>query len=92
MPDAKPASGQIILPPGATLLLYSDGVTEAEDTRQRLFGRDGLKSAVTAASTADPEALVEAVKIAITAHAGDAEQSDDITLMAVTWFGPDSGD
>lgn len=89
VPDAQPAAGQIILPRGATLLVYSDGVTEAEDVQQRQFGRAGLISAVTAAATRDPEALVEAVKAAVAAHAGHAEQSDDITLMAVTWFGPD---
>ncbi len=51
VPDAKPAAGQIVLPPGATLLVYSDGVTEAEDVRQRLFGREGLITAVTGATT-----------------------------------------
>lgn len=91
VPDARPASGQIILPPGATLLVYSDGVTEAEDVKQRQFGREGLTTAVSAATTPDPEALVQAVKAAIAAHAGNAEQSDDITLMAATWFGPAGG-
>jgi serine phosphatase RsbU (regulator of sigma subunit) len=87
VPDGVPASGQINLPPGAALLVYSDGVTEAEDVNQRQFGREGLASAVKATATTDPEAVVGAVKAAIAAHTGDAEQSDDITLMAVTWFG-----
>ncbi|MBS0640505.1 MAG: SpoIIE family protein phosphatase [Acetobacteraceae bacterium] len=88
VPSAAGAAGQIALSPGDTLLLYSDGVTEAEDSAQRQLGADGLLAAVEAAGTDDPGKLVRSITAAIRDHAGDAEQSDDITLMAVTWHGP----
>lgn len=88
MPRAGGAAGRLLLPPGGCLLLYSDGVTEAEDEAHRQLGPTGLLRAVTEAATSDPAALVRAVAKTAADHAGAAEQSDDITLLAVTWFGP----
>lgn len=88
LPNPAGAPGRIVLPPGSTLLLYSDGVTEAEDTAQRQLGAEGLRAAVETAGTDAPGPLVRSVTAAIRQHAGAAEQSDDITLLAVTWNGP----
>jgi sigma-B regulation protein RsbU (phosphoserine phosphatase) len=85
---AKGGFGQLVLPPGATLLLYSDGVTEALDPDQALFGDDRLLAAVAAAPVADPAALVPAIAGAVAGFAGSAEQADDITLLALRWPGP----
>ena len=88
VPQAKGACGRLTLPAGGTLLLYSDGVTEAEDPTHTTAWAQGLRAAVIAAETNDPAVLVRSVADAVTEHAGPAEQSDDITLMAVTWDGP----
>jgi phosphoserine phosphatase RsbU/P len=87
VPNAKGAPGRLTLPPGGALLLYSDGVTEAEDPAHRQLGSERLRAAAAAASNS-PAELVGVVADTVTAHAGPAEQSDDITLLAVTWMGP----
>ena len=48
---------------------------------------DVLDLPVTSAATSDPTTLVRAVAETVHLHADGAEQSDDITLMAVTWTG-----
>jgi len=85
---AQGAPGRFMLETGSTLLLYSDGVTEAEDAAQRLLGSDALLAAVATAGADNPAVLIQSVAAAIDQHAGEAEQSDDITLMAISWFGP----
>jgi sigma-B regulation protein RsbU (phosphoserine phosphatase) len=87
MERAEAASGSLILAPGSTLVLYSDGVTEAEDPAQRQFGRDGLLEAAAQATTREPDDIVGRIATAITDHAGAAEQADDITILAVTFNG-----
>ncbi len=68
---------------GDMLILYTDGVTEAFNPEEKLFGLEGLKRAVTAAraSAATPEAMMNAIFEAVERHADGAEQSDDITLL-----------
>ena len=84
---AEGAAGSVTLAPGSTLLLFSDGVTEAEDLDQRQLGLDGLRGAVAQAKADDASALVRWVAAAVAAHAGPAEQADDITILAVTFNG-----
>jgi phosphoserine phosphatase RsbU/P len=87
VPDAKGARGQLRLPRGGSLLLYSDGVTEAEDPAHRQLGQLGLRETAAVAVSNAPADIIDAVVGAIGTHAGAAEQSDDITLLAVTWTG-----
>ena len=67
---------------GDLLLIYSDGVTEAADPKGAEFGRERLE-AVLSAAPADATAAVSAVVAAVTAFAGGAAQSDDITCVAL---------
>ncbi|MGA3402317.1 MAG: SpoIIE family protein phosphatase [Acetobacteraceae bacterium] len=87
MEGAEGATGSLVLAPGSTLVLYSDGVTEAEAPDQRQFGLDGLLAAAGQADTSDPEGVVGRIAAAVTDHAGTAEQADDITILAVTYHG-----
>jgi sigma-B regulation protein RsbU (phosphoserine phosphatase) len=87
MEHAQGATGSLVLSPGATLVLYSDGVTEAEDPGERQFGLPGLLEAAAQAKTHDPDVIVGMIAAGITDHAGAAEQADDITILAVTFNG-----
>lgn len=87
MERAEGAAGSLILAPGSTLVLYSDGVTEAEDPAQRQFSLAGLLQAAAQAKTQEPDDIVGRIATAITDHAGAAEQADDITILAVTFNG-----
>jgi len=85
--DAEGAAGRLVLPPGSTLLLYSDGVTEAMDPDNRQLSPQGLLNAMATANTHSAEAMVGAIAAAVGRHAGVAEQADDITLVATTFKG-----
>ena len=80
--DATYQEQEAMVAPGSLLFLYTDGVTEAMDAGRRQFGRERLLAAL-AASPRKPEALIRAVGADIRAFAGEAEQSDDLTMLAV---------
>ena len=68
---------------GDTLLLYTDGVTEAMNTDGELYGEDRLEKLVNADATLHPRELVLAVRMDVAEHSFGAEQSDDITILAL---------
>ena len=72
---------------GEGLLLYSDGVTEAEDGTGAFFGRARLLALLGALScdSAGPRAVVEGVFDAVTRFAGGAPQADDITALGLAF-------
>jgi serine phosphatase RsbU (regulator of sigma subunit) len=71
------------LAPGTTLLLYTDGATDARSTRGDLFGESRLHEAITKTAVAVPAALVSSITAAIGGFAAGAPQEDDITLLAI---------
>jgi phosphoserine phosphatase RsbU/P len=82
MPDAVYRTGTTQLVPGSTLLLFTDGVTEAESAQPEWFGEARLREALEANRRAPLPELAERVVAAVDAFAGDAVQADDITLLA----------
>ena len=72
---------------GDRLLLYTDGVTEAEDAAHNQYGEDRLIECVTKNSALDCKSLVEAVEADIFTHTNGNEQSDDITILIFDYFG-----
>lgn len=83
IPGAKFAEWRPPLSPSDTLLVYTDGVSEAMDSAQRLFGNKQLLSVLRKTPPTSSRALVREVENAVEAFVGDAERSDDITLMAL---------
>ena len=73
---------------GDQFLLYTDGVTEAMSATGELYGEDRLLSLVNANLALHPHRLVEAVRHDVAAHAKGAEQSDDITVLALEFGVP----
>ena len=72
------------------MLLYTDGVTEAENKAKKLFGNQALCDAFANSvwnSTAGIRKCVEGVYDSVMIHALGAEQSDDITMLAITFKG-----
>ena len=75
------------LEPGDTLLLYSDGITEAFDADGNIFGDERLLEAATLLNGLTPTAMVESLVATVNAFAGKAPQSDDIACVALRWRG-----
>jgi phosphoserine phosphatase RsbU/P len=65
------------------LLLYTDGVTEAMNPKNEMFGEDRLRDLSTKFKTISAEKIVHAVVENVHTHANGADQSDDITVLAV---------
>ena len=76
---------------GSTLLLYTDGITEAEAPDLSLFGEGGLLEACRGAVSRRPEDLCNSVLRSVRNHAAGAPQSDAITLLCVQ-FGAEGGE
>lgn len=81
--EARYASRSLSLEPFDTLVIYSDGVTEAEGAGARLFGRQGLEDAILASLGAPPEAQLQVVLQALDAHRDELPLRDDVALVLV---------
>src|SRR6185437_983748 len=79
-------SAQLRLAPGDLLCLVTDGVTEAESAAGTLYGVDRVAAALTGAPSV--EDAVARLGSDVAAFAEGAVQSDDITMLALSWKGP----
>ena len=68
---------------GDLLFLYTDGVTEAINEREEMYGTDRLVAVVNRERTRPARDIVDAVIADVLAFAGSATQYDDITLMVI---------
>lgn len=73
--------------PGDTIYLYTDGVTEATNAKEELYGEERLLSALNQSQDADVETLCKAVLRDVDAFVEDAPQFDDITMLAFRFHG-----
>lgn len=76
------SSGECTVLPGELLLLYTDGVTEAENEKAEMFTTQRLETVLTGLNASGPKAAIEEVMQSVGGFSGEAEQSDDITLLA----------
>ena len=81
--DYKYKEAKMQMEHGDTLLLYTDGVTEATNTVFDEYGEERLKALLKQQTKADCQQIIDTIKADVKAFAGDAEQSDDITLLAL---------
>ena len=78
------------LQPGDKLFVYTDGVPEAANTKNELFGTDRMLDALIKAVYASVEELLRNVRRAVSEYAAGAEQFDDLTMLAVEYTGTDT--
>ena len=83
MADAPYTTCRATLEPGDLMLLYSDGVTEAANQSDELFGDERLEAALKTVIGGTEQATVAAVNDAVRAFAAGHQQSDDITIVAL---------
>ena len=73
--------GELTLRPGDRVFLYTDGVSEATNSENQLYGEERLLNFMNRNSTVDATALLPGLKANIDAFVGDAPQFDDITML-----------
>ena len=83
---------ELQLAPGDTICLYTDGVTEATNAEEQLYGDERLQNLLNRQQGASAQAICEAIKADVDAFVGEAEQFDDITLLCLTWHGWQNGE
>lgn len=82
---------EILLLPGSSIFLYTDGVTEATNAENELYGEERLLEALNAHKDMSPCTLLPEIKQSLDAFVKDAPQFDDITMLSLSYFGPCAG-
>ena len=76
------------LHPGDRLFVYTDGVPEATNAENELFGNERMLDVLNSQPDRKPHALLETMKREIDIFVGEAPQFDDITMLCLDYFGP----
>jgi sigma-B regulation protein RsbU (phosphoserine phosphatase) len=84
MPGYKFSLQETTIHPSTTVFLYTDGLTEAEDENLQLFGKSRILETINAAPK-QPKQLITTMTEAVNHFVGKAEQSDDLTMMAIQY-------
>ena len=87
MPDMDYAQAELQFQQGDSLFLYTDGLTEAFNPDQEEYGEARMETCLADARDIHAAALNQACVTSVKAFAGEAEQSDDITCLAVHFGG-----
>ena len=87
MEGVKYRKNELQLAPSDVIYLYTDGVTEATNLNDELYGEDRLLALLNANKEASMEELCKLVKDDVFAFAGEAPQFDDITMLALKYNG-----
>ena len=83
---------ELQLNPGDKLFLYTDGLAEATNADNELFGTERMLAALNEGANGTPKDILAAVRSAVDAFVGDAEQFDDLTMMCLEYRGADAPD
>ncbi|MFC1995628.1 SpoIIE family protein phosphatase [Chloroflexota bacterium] len=72
---------------GNTIFLYTDGVTEAKNSKGKLFSEERLRQCLSEFKPQDPENVINSVRAEIAFFVQEAIQADDITMLALEFRG-----
>lgn len=87
MEDIRYKSSSLVLQPGDALFLYTDGVTEAMNPSMDLYGEDRLRNLLNKKAAKGSEELLDSVTTDLADFVEDADQFDDITMLAFHYYG-----
>ena len=88
MEDVRYRAGVLQLEPGDKIFQYSDGIPEATNSQNELYGMNRLEKVLSRTAAQGPEQILPAVKEDIDAFVGDAPQFDDITMLCLEYKSP----
>jgi len=85
MEDFNYQSRSIQIDPGDGLFLYTDGVTEAMNINWELYDEERLEKILAGMGDETPKGIINAVNASLNEFIGEANQSDDITMLALRY-------
>ncbi|MEW5726312.1 MAG: SpoIIE family protein phosphatase, partial [Pseudomonadota bacterium] len=88
MEDLEYETGSFSLAPGDVVLLYTDGVTEAQDSAEKLYDEPRLMETYGGLGGLDPSEVIGRVQASVEEFVGDAPQFDDITMLTLRFDQP----
>ncbi len=83
MEDMKFKGGSIMLQPGDKIFTYTDGVPEATDASNELYGMERLDAIMKQVGNEEPREILRRVREDVDAFVGDAPQFDDLTMLCL---------
>jgi len=92
MESIRYRKNELQLMPGDMLYLYTDGVTEATDAANQLYGEYRLFDLLNKHGELQPQPLCENIITDVDKFTGEAPQFDDITMLCLKYSGPQKGD
>ena len=87
-PGTKYVMQEVIVEPGTTILLYTDGVNEAKDADENMFSHERIVEEVNKAIQSrqlSPKSLIDQLTQSVHQFVGDTEQSDDLTMLSISY-------
>lgn len=81
LPDAQYQSATVTVAPGDWLIIFTDGLVEAENARQEEYGEDRLLAVLGANTTLTPADMLKTLMAAVDLFVGNTPQHDDVTCM-----------
>ena len=81
---------ELQLQPGARLFVYTDGVAEATNAKDELFGTQRMIEALKKGQDGSPEEIMDAVRADIESFVGSAPQFDDLTMLCLQYNGAEN--
>ena len=83
MPDAKYESASVALAPGDWLIIFTDGLVEAENARQDEYGETQLLTVVNTAASSTPAEMLKRMLAELDLFVGNTPQHDDVTCLLI---------
>lgn len=89
MEGARYREYTIDMEPGTKIFVYTDGVAEANNSKEELFGTDRMIDALHKGENGTPQDVLQAVKQGVDEFVGKAPQFDDLTMLCLQYNGPE---
>ncbi len=84
-PNREYEESVVSLEPGSSLILYSDGVTEMQDSDKKHFGNERFYQILGAQKNLKPKEVIEGIEQELELFKGKMKQADDVTIMVLQY-------
>ena len=88
MENVKYKEYEFNMEPGAMLFLYTDGLPEATNKEETMFGVELMMDALNESLDLSPKEILDHMKERVDGFVGSAPQFDDLTMLSLEYFGP----